>query len=69
MANKQKKKWLRFRHKVVRYTLNYWSYRQVQYYGSYYYSSAVGMSMTFVSLPLVLFVRWLLDRGFTDNTQ
>lgn len=51
------------------YTLNYWLYRQVQYYGSYYYSSAVGMSMTFVSLPLVLFVRWLLDRGFTDNTQ
>ena len=51
------------------YTLNYWLYRQVQYFGSYNYSSAVGMTMTFVSLPIVLGVRWLLDRGFTDNTM
>ena len=51
------------------YTLSYWLYRQVQYFGSYNYSSAVGMVMTFVSLPIVLTVRWLLDRGFTDNMQ
>ena len=47
------------------YTISYWIYEQT-IRASYEYASAVGLVFTLVGLPIVLFVRWLLDRIGTD---
>lgn len=47
------------------YTISYWIYEQTVT-ASYEYASAVGLVFTLFGLPIVLFVRWLLDHIGTD---
>lgn len=43
------------------YTVSFWIFKQVTA-GSYAYPAAVGLLLTLISFPIVLFVKWLLNK-------
>lgn len=48
------------------YTISYWIFEQVYIKSVYEYASAVGIFFTIIGLPIVLVVKWLLDKVGTD---
>lgn len=48
------------------YTISYWIFEQVYMKSIYEYAAAVGLFFTILGLPLVMVVRWLLDKVGTD---
>lgn len=49
------------------YTLSYWIFRQIQYYGETNYPSAVGLLMTAVGAPIALLMRRVFTKLFADG--
>ena len=48
------------------YTISYWIFEQVYMKSVYEYASAVGLFFTIVGLPIVMIVKWLLDKVGTE---
>ena len=48
------------------YTLAYWIFDQVKTFQSYYVPSALGLVFTFIGFPIVLIVRFLLNKVYAD---
>lgn len=49
-------------------TISYWIYSRVYYGGGVEYASAVGLAFTVIALPIVLGVKWLMER-LQDATE
>ena len=47
-------------------TISFWIYQQVQAQTSPYYPATVGFIFTLIGVPIVLAVKWLVERFFTE---
>ena len=48
------------------YTISYWIYSQVTFSKSYEYPSATGLFFTAIGLPIVLTVRYFINKVYDD---